>query len=286
VGLRKHSPVTGDGAGESTGTDLRAEGLAGAVDQLRASGPEAREMLLGVDSVGMDSCWLPRWQASARRIADRAKLRVAVHFGESWKEGELPDRLKVLLDLVEVGDIHQLDNANALFAVKDLASPDQQYSNGEWAEIRRVQRQVFETLADRGIALGINPTSNELLTRALRGREGWRFRTLEEPMGVGMLSVVDLMGGILSDSKPLPLVVGNDNSRLYSSRVFGGLLTVSEELANLWKAHGSTEPSIYGKVSTEVIAQFITNGFAISSIGAFNLSSSEHSGGERDHPEP
>ena len=103
-------------------------------------------------------------------------------------------------------------------------------------------------------------------------------------MGVGMLSAVDLMGGILSDSKPLALVVGNDNSRIYSSRVSGGLLTVSEELANLWKAHGSTKPSVYGKVSTEIIALIITNGFAISSIGAFHLSSSEHSTGERDFP--
>jgi hypothetical protein len=285
VGLRKLSPDAGDGAGNFAEIDLRAEGLAAAINQLRGANPEAREMLLGIDSVGMDSSWLPRWQASARRIAGQAQLRVAVHFGESWQEGELLTRLKILLELVELGDIHQLDNANALFAVKDLASSEQQYSNGEWAEIRRVQRQVFETLADRGIGLGINPTSNELLTRSLRDREGWRFRTLEEPMGVGMLSAVDLMGGILSDSKPLALVVGNDNSRIYSSRVSGGLLTVSEELANLWKAHGSTKPSVYGKVSTEIIALIITNGFAISSIGAFHLSSSEHSTGERDFPE-
>jgi len=290
VGMRKHLPVTGHGAGKSAATDLRAEGLAGAVNQLRTAAPEAREMLMGIDSVGMDSCWLPRWQASARRIADHGQLRVAVHFGESWQEGELLTRLKILLELVEVGAIHHLDNANALFAVKDLASPDQQYSNSEWAEIRRVQRQVFETLADRGVGLGINPTSNDLLTRALRRREGWRFRTLQEPMGVGMLSVADLMGGILGDSRPLVLVVGNDNSRLYSSRVSGGLLTVSEELANLWKAHGSTEPSVYGKVSTEIIAQIITNGFAIASVGAFNhssseLSSNELSVGERDSPE-
>ena len=99
-------------------------------------------------------------------------------------------------------------------------------------------------------------------------------------MGIGVPSVVDFMGGNLVDSKPLVLVVGNDNSRLYSARVPGGLLTVSEELANLWKAHGSTEPSVYGKLSTEVIALLITNGFAMSSVVAFNLSSSE-----RDFPE-
>jgi hypothetical protein len=285
VGMRKHGPDTGNGATQSVDSDLRAEELAGAVNQLRAAAPEAREMLMGVDSVGMDSSWLPRRQASARRIADQAQLRVAVHFGESWREGELLTRLKMLLELVEVGAVHQLDNANALFAVKDLASSDQQYSNSEWSEIRQVQRQVFDTLADRGIGLGVNPTSNDLLTRTLRRREGWRFRALEEPMGVGMVSVVDLVGGIPGDTKPLALVVGNDNSRLYSSRVFGGLLTVSEELANLWRTHGSTEPSVYGKVSTEIIALIITNGFAISSVGAFNLSSSEPSNSERDVPE-
>lgn len=275
VGMRKHAPDTGNGVTESSETDFHAEGLVGSLDQLRMAAPDAREMLIGIDSVGMDSLWLPRWQASARRIADQAQLRVAVHFGESWQEGELLARLKIMLELVEVGAIHQLDNANALFAVKDLANSEQQYSNTEWAEIRHVQREIFETLADRGIGLGINPTSNDLLTRSLRRREGWRFRALEEPMGVGMLSVVDLMAGNLGDSKPLALVVGNDNSRIYGSRVPGGLLTVSEELANLWKALGSTEPSVYGKISTEVIALIITNGFAISSVAAFNLSSSE-----------
>jgi len=285
VGMRKRAPDSGSGPTRSAETDLHAERLAGAVNRLRRAAPEAREMLMGIDSVGMDACWLPRWQASARRIANQAELRVAVHTGESWREGELLTRLKILQELVEVGPIHQLDNANALFAVKDLAVPDQQYSNSEWGEIRQVQRHVFETLADRGIGLSINPTSNDLRTRELRSREGWRFRTLAEPMGVGMLSVVDLMGGILGNSKPLALVVGNDNSRLYSSRVSGGLLTVSEELANLWKAHGSTEPSVYGKVSTEIIALIITNGFAISSVGAFNLSSSELSNSERDFPD-
>lgn len=185
VGIRKHEPDTGNGVTKSAETDIRAEGLVGALNQLRTSAPNAREMLVGIDSVGMDACWLPQWQASARRIADQAQIRVAVHFGEAWQEGELLTRLKILLELVEVGAIHQLDNSNALFAVKDLASAEQQYSNSEWAEIRQVQRQIFETLADRGIGLGINPTSNDLLTRSLRRREGWRFRALEEPMGVG-----------------------------------------------------------------------------------------------------
>lgn len=278
VGMRKHYPTGTSQVDPNIPTDARAEDLVSAVSELRERMPGARVMLLGIDSVGMDSHWRPEWQASARSAALKSKFHVAVHFGESWHEGELVTRLEMLYDLVKHGVIHQLDNANALFAVKDLMCPHQAYSNDEWAEIRRLQRGIFETLADRGIALGINPTSNDLLTRSLRSREGWRFRALTEPLAVGQASVVDLMLGAYHRHRPLVIVVGNDNSRLYPARIAGSFLTVSEELANLWDAPGSTYFSVYGKLSTEIIAQLIRNGFM--------LSQSANDGGDKSLLQP
>lgn len=264
VGMRKQYPTGASLVDPDIPTDVRAEDLVTAVSGLRERMPNARAMLLGIDSVGMDSHWRPEWQASARSAALKSKFHVAVHFGESWHQGELVTRLEMLYDLVKHGVIHQLDNANALFAVKDLMCPHQVYSNDEWTEIRGLQRGIFETLADRGIALGINPTSNDLLTRSLRRREGWRFRALTEPLAVGQASVVDLMLGAFHRHRPLVIVVGNDNSRLYPSRISGSFLTVSEELANLWDVPSSIYFSVYGKLSTEFIAQLICNGFALS----------------------
>jgi hypothetical protein len=264
VGMRKHYPNGTSQVHPTVPSDVRAEELVTAISRLRETIPSAGAMLLGIDSVGMDSHWRPEWQSSARSAALKNKFHIAVHFGESWPEGELIDRLGMLYDLVKHGVIHQLDNANALFAVKDLMCPHQVYSNDEWAEIRRWQRGIFETLADRGIALGINPTSNDLLTRSLRRREGWRFRALTEPLAVGQASVVDLMWGAYHRHRPLVLVVGNDNSRLYPSRIAGSFLTVSEELANLWDVPGSMYFSVFGKLSTEIVAQLIYNGFALS----------------------
>ncbi|HZA21521.1 MAG TPA: hypothetical protein VFA32_02780, partial [Dehalococcoidia bacterium] len=278
VGMRKHYPNGASQVALNNPTDARAEELVTAIARLRERMPNARAMLLGIDSVGMDSHWRPEWQASARSAGLKSKFHVAVHFGESWHEGELRPRLEMLYELVKHGVIHQLDNANALFAVKDLMCPHQTYSNDDWAEIRRLQRSVFETLADRGIALGINPTSNDLLTRSLRRREGWRFRALTEPLAVGQASAVDLMLGAYHRHRPLVIVVGNDNSRLYPSRVSGSFLTVSEELANLWDAPGSSYFSVYGKLPTEIIAQLIRSGFV--------LSQSANDGGEKSllHP--
>ena len=261
VGIRKYSPNSSTQPSPAYSTDIRSEGLVAAIQRVRQDVPNAEKMIIGIDSVGMDSDWLPEWQAAARGIAAAAQMRIAVHFGESWQEGNLLLRLKVLEDLARFGSIHQLDNANALFAVRDLLSSHQVYSTHDWAQIRRVQHTVLEILAERGIVLGINPTSNDLLTRSLRQREGWRFRGLDEPLGVGMASMLDLMGPGIFHGEPLVVVVGNDNSRLYPSRIAGCFLTVSEELANLWDAPGSTEFSIYGKYSTKVIARLISNGF-------------------------
>lgn len=265
VGLRKRHPDD-DGAGPAVLTDTRAEKLVEAVITLRDRTPGARAMITGIDSVGMDSCWLPEWQAPARRRALAQRLHVAVHLGESWLEGDLPDKLNMLWDLVAHGVIHQLDNANALFAVKDLTSRHQQYSNDEWVEIRRLQQANFQAMADRGIVLGINPTSNDLLTRSLRRREGWRFRALTEPLGLGHPAAADLMLSAGPGHRPLIVVVGNDNSRLYPSRVAGGFLTVSEELANLWDTPSSIHSSVYGKLSTTDIARIIRNGFILSQV--------------------
>ncbi len=171
--------------------------------------------------------------------------------------------LESLEALVRHGVIHQLDNANALFAVKDHHSPNQLYADSEWRNIARLQSSIFFLLAKRGIALGINPSSNDWLTRSLRNRDGWRFRTLAEPMDTESPSVTSLILGEGDQANPLAVVVGNDNSRIYSSRVPGCFLTVSEELANLWDAPGSTYPSVFGKLPTLVLAQLIMNGFAL-----------------------
>jgi hypothetical protein len=186
-------------------------------------------------------------------------LHVAVHFGESWKEGGLLSTLERLEELVRYGLIHQLDNSNPLFAARDPENPLQLYSQQEWQQICRLQRSIFQFLARRGIALGINPTSNDLLTRSLRQREGWRFRALSEPLDEGMPPAANLMFPQESQARPLLIVVGNDNSRLYPSRIAGAFLTVSEELAHLWEASGSACAGVYGKLPTRAMAQLIMN---------------------------
>jgi hypothetical protein len=86
------------------------------------------------------------------------------------------------------------------------------------------------------------------------------------------------MLGAYHRHRPLVIVVGNDNSRLYPARIAGSFLTVSEELANLWDAPGSTYFSVYGKLSTEIIAQLIRNGFM--------LSQSANDGGDKSLLQP
>jgi hypothetical protein len=263
VGLRKRlsDPVTG--LPDAAATDTRAASLVAALGCLRQTVSDAGAVILGIDSVGMDSDWNPRRQSVARSIAAWAGLHIAVHFGESWREGGLLSTLERLEELVRYGLIHQLDNANALFAVRDPANPLQSYSQQDWQQISHLQHSILQFLATRGIALGINPTSNDLLTRSLRRREGWRFRALNEPLGGGMPSVVELMFAPESQSRPLLIVVGNDNSRLYPSRIAGAFLTVSEELAHLWEASGSVNVSVFGQLPTRAIARLMTNGFAL-----------------------
>jgi len=243
--------------------DTKAAGMVDTLRNLSRKAPQVRRMILGVDSVGAETSWQPEWQASARSAAAGSQLHVAVHFGESWEKGALFPLLERLEALVRHGVIHQLDNANALFAVKDHHSPNQFYADSEWRNIARLQSSIFFLLARRGIALGINPSSNDWLTRSVRYRDGWRFRTLAEPLEAGSPSVTSLILGEGHQANPLSVVVGNDNSRIYPSRVPGSFLTVSEELVNLWEAPGSTYPSVYGKLPTLVLAQLIMNGLAL-----------------------
>lgn len=263
VGLQHRRPGVVAEAQPAESTEIRWEKLAEAVASLRDRMPGGKGALLGIDGGEMDAHESTAFEASASSAVIANRLHLAVHFGESWDEGELLAKLERLSELVNHGEIHQLDNANALFAVKDLLLPHQQYSNDEWVEIRRLQLSIFHSITDRGIVLGISPTSNDLLTRSLRLREGWRFRALTEPLGVGRPSVADQMLSWGYGRLPLIIVVGNDNSLLYPSRIAGGLLTVSEELANLWDARGSINFSVYGKLPTRLLAQLIHNGFML-----------------------
>ena len=180
LGLRKCLPSDSAYQGPSERVDVRSEALVGSLSRFRMATPDIKRMMIGIDSVGIDSGWQPEWQSGARHSAAAAQMHVAVHFGESWTDGALLDTLEKLKVLVRHGVIDQLDNANALFAMKDANSRNQRYADAEWRSIARMQLCILELMAQRGIALGINPSSNDWLTRSLRRREGWRFRELND----------------------------------------------------------------------------------------------------------
>lgn len=262
VGMRKAWHNTESAAQRGSPFDTKALGLVTRLGKLREGDAKSAGMILGVDSVGTDSGWRPEWQAPARTLAASQDMHVAMHFGESWQSGELLVTLQRLEALARNGDICQLDNSNALFATRDTKNPVQVYSDDEWNEIGRIQGSAFGLLVERRIGLGINPTSNDWLTRSLRQQEGWRLRQHDESLTPGGPSVIDMMSSE-SGVNPLVMVVGNDNSRIYPSRVRNSYLTVSEELANLWETPGSSEPSVFGKYPTRFIAKLILNGFTL-----------------------
>lgn len=267
VGMRKiwHDAKSASKKGKPF--DTKALGLVARLSKLRDGDKDRARMIIGVDSVGSDSGWMPEWQAPARTMAASQDMHVAVHFGESWSAGDLLGTLQRLEALARTGDFHQLDNSNALFATRCSDSPNQTYSAEEWMEIGGLQVNAFRLLINRGIGLGINPTSNDWLTRTLRHQEGWRLRGLDEPVADGMPSVMNMMFPEEGEAS-LVVVVGNDNSRIYPSRVRNSYLTVSEELANLWQTPSSSEPSVFGKHPTRFIAQLILNGFTLTqSVG-------------------
>ena len=228
---------------------------------LRGLSTDADSMIIGVDSVGVDAGWTPDQQASLRADAANRNMRIAVHFGESWVEGGLIETLESLNDLVSNGLLNHVDNVNALFAVRDEGAPDSRYTPTEWAAMADLQYQVIRTLMDRRIVLGINPTSNDWLTRSLRQREGWRFRKLDELFGAGLPSAVDLMDCEYGAPGRLQIVVGNDNSRIYPSRIEGAHLTVSEDLASIWSVPGRSNGCVYGALPTDPISRLILNGW-------------------------
>ena len=89
VGMRKHLANNGHGDGNQ---------IVGRHDPVSSVNPlsyiydlaaEVGPMIIGVDSVGVDSGWPPEQQESLRSNAARRQLRVAVHCGESWLEGGL-----------------------------------------------------------------------------------------------------------------------------------------------------------------------------------------------------
>lgn len=217
-------------------------------------------MVLGIDSVGVDSDWKPEQQASLRQEAASRSLRVAVHFAESWTMGTLLETLERLEELVTYGVIDNLDNSNGLFAFPDQAAPSSSYSSQVWKRITDLQYHIFQVLIQRRIAVGINPMSNDLLTRTLRREEGWRFRRFNEQLGEGLPSVLDMMSCQEESNERLRVVVGNDNSRFYPSRIDGAYLTVSEELASLWSLPGQSFGSVFGHLPTNAIARLILNG--------------------------
>jgi hypothetical protein len=278
VGMRKHLANNGHSDGNQ---------IVGRHDPVSSVNPlsyiydlaaEMGPMIIGVDSVGIDSGWLPEQQESLRSNASRRHLRVAVHCGESWLEGGLIEALEGLYELTNHGVLDHLDNANALFAARDSSNSKQRYSEADWNSIAELQWRVFAALTNRGIALGINPTSNDWLTRKIRRQEGWRFRDLNEPFWTGAPSVIEMMNCEEESVTRLRLVVGNDNSRIYPSRVGGAYLTVSEELASLWSVRGRSNASrsnasrsndsVYGTFPTATIARFIKNGAELIEVGS------------------
>lgn len=229
---------------------------------------DGRSMVLGIDSVGVESDWRPEQQASFREDAAAGSLRVAVHFAESWPAGSLLETLARLEELVTHGVIDHLDNANGMFAVLDEASPGSRYSALEWKMVADLQRHIVQALIERRITLGINPTSNDFLTRSLRRQEGWRFRKFNELLGNGLSSMLDMMSCAEESDERLRVIVGNDNSRLYPSRITGAYLTVSEELASLWSIPGRCDESIFGALPTSAVAQLILNGLDLAKTAA------------------
>jgi hypothetical protein len=87
VGMRKRLPDSVTDLPDSRATDASAASLVTAIGHLRQTVPDARTVVLGIDSVGMDSDWNPQRQSVARSIAMWSGLHIAVHFGESWREG-------------------------------------------------------------------------------------------------------------------------------------------------------------------------------------------------------
>ncbi len=273
IGMRKH--VANDGLGDYSQNGGRHDAVSpvNPLSYIYDLAAEMGPMIIGVDSVGVDSGWPHEQQESLRSNAARRNLRVAVHCGESWHEGGLIEALEGLQELTNNGVLDHLDNANALFAAKDSSSSKQHYSQAEWNSISELQWRVFAALTNRGIALGINPTSNDWLTRKIRRQEGWRFRDLNEPFWTGAPSVIEMMNCEEELGTRLRLVVGNDNSRIYPSRINGAYLTVSEELASLWSVPGQSDASpsnnsVYGTFPTATIARFIKNGSELTVAGS------------------
>ena len=260
VGMRKYRCEVESSIDGQSPIDAGSVDLVTKLVSLRRKFPDMAERIIGTDSVGPDSEWNPEWQAPARSISTSCGLHNAVHFGESWYPGGLISTLLNLKALVNSKSIHQLDNANALFTTNDSENQQRQYSEVEWNEIGLLQTDIFGLLIERGITLCVNPSSNDWLTRSLRKSEGWRIRRHDEPVSKGEPAVSDLITAGKNEADHLAMLVGNDNSRIYPARIPGAFLTVSEELANLWKAPGSSHKSIYGKLPTESIAQLIING--------------------------
>lgn len=225
--------------------------------------PGDQGLILGIDSLGADADWRPEQQASLRNQAATRSLRVAVHFAESWTEGTLLETLERLEALVSYGIIDNLDNANGLFAAPDEAASVSRYTPRVWNTIADLQHHIAQVLIRRRIALGINPMSNDLLTRSLRRTEGWRFRKFDEPMGEALPSMLELMSCEEESDERLRVVIGNDNSRIYPSRIDGVYLTVSEELASIWSMPGRSSVSVFGHLPTTAIARLILNGLEL-----------------------
>lgn len=269
AGTRKLLAASPDTSGDSDSS--QGSPFGGALNLLQENADDSG-MVLGIDSVGVDADWKPEQQESLRKQAAVGNLWVAVHFAESWPKGGLLDTLERLEQLIRYGVIDHLDNSNALFATPDENSGTKAYAECDWRVITYLQHHIFGLLTKRGIPLGINPTSNDWLTRSLRAKEGWRFRKFDELLGEGLPSVLEMM--VCGEETPdrLRIVVGNDNSRIYPSRIEGTHLTVSEELASMWNAPGRAVPgqtngSVYGVIPTNGISRLVLNGLELADVG-------------------
>jgi len=183
---------------------------------------------------------------------------VGEHIGESWNVGELVESLQNVKHVVQTGHVDEINNVNALFAVKDAAVTSL-YDDATWELIYELQHEILEMVRVQGIALGMSPTSNDLLTRSLRRAEGWRIRELTESIGE-YSSIMDRMSSLLTDTQPLVFVIANDNSHVYTP-VEDGPLTVNQEYAKLLVPQSEYGKSPFGTLGISHIALLIMNSF-------------------------
>jgi len=160
-------------------------------DDWKESRPDDAARLYGVDSVGEEIGIDPSLQAYVFAQADDAEQLVAYHIGELWELGGLMDALERIQYIVDHGAAALLTNPIALFVNAETLRGDL-YPPAARRRIRIRQEQLWNQLANQPRVLEISPTSNEIMTRALRREEGWRLIPMKTFLNMGIpITVTD-----------------------------------------------------------------------------------------------